>query len=181
MVRLYISDPLQYAVAQSVGDGETLEFLFPNAPIYPGSAKIYKNGVLQSAGYSIDEELGLVTFSSPPASGTEIEISAKFTLLTDQNITDILSRYQDSDNPVMLAAADCLDIIASSEALILKRIRNLDLDIDGPAVAESLRAHAKSLRESVRNQEGSSWDFAEQIYDSQGYIEKIIKDEMRQG
>lgn len=49
---------------------------------------------------------------------------------------------------VRRAAADALDTIASSEALLSKKIRTKDgLQTDGPAVAEALRAHATTLRE----------------------------------
>lgn len=45
------------------------------------------------------------------------------------------------------AAADALDAIASSEALVSKKIRTqAGVSTDGPAVAAALRAHAASLR-----------------------------------
>ena len=50
---------------------------------------------------------------------------------------------------VKLAAAQALDAIASSEALVSKKIRTQDLQTDGPAVAAELRARAKGLREQV--------------------------------
>lgn len=49
-------------------------------------------------------------------------------------------------NVVALAAAELLEIIASKEALVSKRIQILDLKTDGPAVAASLREHAARLR-----------------------------------
>lgn len=48
-----------------------------------------------------------------------------------------------------LGAAAALDVIASSEALLSKKITTQDLSTDGPAVAASLRAHAKALRGQV--------------------------------
>lgn len=45
------------------------------------------------------------------------------------------------------AAAQALDTIASSEALISKVIRTLDLQTDGAKVAAELRARARGLRE----------------------------------
>lgn len=44
------------------------------------------------------------------------------------------------------AAADALDAIASSEALVSKVIRTQDLQTDGAKVADSLRQHADRLR-----------------------------------
>jgi hypothetical protein len=50
---------------------------------------------------------------------------------------------------VKLAAAQALDAIASNEAMVSKRIRTLDLQTDGPAVAKALRDHAANLREQI--------------------------------
>lgn len=52
---------------------------------------------------------------------------------------------------VRLAAAQALDAIASSETLILKKIRQLGgaLETDGPAVAKALREHASALRKQA--------------------------------
>lgn len=50
------------------------------------------------------------------------------------------------EGPVKLAAAQALDTMASNEAMVSKKIRTLDLQTDGPAVAASLRASATELR-----------------------------------
>lgn len=63
-------------------------------------------------------------------------------LLTDEQITALLAM----DADVRSAAAQALDIIASSEALVSKKIRTQDLSTDGPAVAKELRAQATELR-----------------------------------
>lgn len=68
-------------------------------------------------------------------------------LLTDGQLDQLLLL----EGAVKLAAAQALDIIASSEALVQKKIRTLDLQTDGPAVAASLRAHATTLREQHYN------------------------------
>lgn len=57
---------------------------------------------------------------------------------------------------VKLAAAQALDAIASSEALIAKAISTGDLQTNGPAVAQELRARAAELRRQVA--EGDSDD-----------------------
>lgn len=50
---------------------------------------------------------------------------------------------------VKLAAAAALDAIASSEALVSKKITSQGMSTDGPAVAASLRQQAASLRQQV--------------------------------
>lgn len=77
-------------------------------------------------------------------------------LLSDAQITALLNL---SDNRVLRAAAQALDTIASSEALVSKKIRTLDLQTDGPAVAKELRERAKSLRQQDDEQDddGGTW------------------------
>lgn len=67
-------------------------------------------------------------------------------LLTDAQITGLLTL--ESGN-VRLAAAQALDTIASSEALVSKKIRTQDLQTDGPAVAKELRERAAGLRKQA--------------------------------
>lgn len=50
------------------------------------------------------------------------------------------------DGDVKLAAAEALDTMATSQALLLKKLKLGDIGTDGPAVAASLRNHAATLR-----------------------------------
>lgn len=59
---------------------------------------------------------------------------------------------------VLLAAAMALDAMASDESLLSKKIRTQDLQTDGPAVAESLRAHAKALRQQAATEAATAED-----------------------
>lgn len=66
----------------------------------------------------------------------------------NQIFTDAqLDQFLTLETYVKLAAAQALDTIASNEALVSKKIRTLDLQTDGPAVATALHAQADSLRE----------------------------------
>jgi hypothetical protein len=67
-------------------------------------------------------------------------------LFTDAHITAFLA--MESAN-IRLAAAQALDTIASSEAMVSKKIRTQDLQTDGPAVAAELRERAASLRKQA--------------------------------
>jgi hypothetical protein len=79
-----------------------------------------------------------------------------------------------------MIAADVIDSIADNQALIQKKIKLLDLTTDGPALAESLRRHAKTLRDLVNDPlyDDSGFDIAEQIQyqDTPAWAEKILKD-----
>jgi hypothetical protein len=70
----------------------------------------------------------------------------------DAQITAFLTL---SGGDVRLAAAQALDVIASSEAMVSKKIRTQDLATDGPAVAAELRARATELRRQVAEGEGT--------------------------
>lgn len=63
------------------------------------------------------------------------------------------------------AAADALDAIATSEALVSKVIRTQDLQTDGPKTAAALRAHAQALRaqatEAEADDDGGTFEVAE--------------------
>lgn len=86
---------------------------------------------------------------------------------------------------VRLAAAQALDAIASSEALILKKIRQLGgaLETDGPAVAKALREHATALRsqvaDSILGDVAGLFDIAEVIYDPFGRREHLHNEALR--
>lgn len=77
--------------------------------------------------------------------------------LDDEQVTGYLDL---NDGNVRRAAADALDAIATSEALVGKVIRTQDLQTDGTKVADSLRKHADRLRElaASEDEEADSWD-----------------------
>lgn len=60
----------------------------------------------------------------------------------------------DGVNDVRLAAAQALDTIARSEALLLKKIKLLDITTDGVALAKELRESASQLREDSNSELG---------------------------
>lgn len=74
------------------------------------------------------------------------DLDEAFPLFTDAQIAGLLTLEAGN---VRLAAATALDTIASSEALVSKKIRTQDLQTDGPAVAAELRARAATLREQA--------------------------------
>lgn len=89
-------------------------------------------------------------------------------VLTDDQVAGYLGMYgltaAQAGAPlpqVKRAAADALDAIASSEALVSKKIRTqAGVSTDGPAVAAALRAHAKELRAQADADEDDDADVA---------------------
>ena len=154
-IRTITADPPVYDRATSMGDGTQVEFLLPNVPVVSGSANVYFDGVLQApAGYTLELATGRLVFIAAPGAGVEVVATYNHTLLSD---TDIQTFLDLNTANIRLAAADALDTIASSEALVQKKITHLDLQTDGPAVARALREHAKMLRQLATDE-----DFADQ-------------------
>lgn len=182
LVRIHTGDLKQYQSATSAGDGVNEVFKLPNAPIYQGTTRVLVNSQLKVVGvdYTVNEEAGLVTFTTPPVSGAVVSISSMYTMISDASIQALLDQYSDDDGASKLAAADALDIIASNEAMIVKRIEMLDLKTDGPAVADSLRKHAKALRDAVASAlDIGDFDIIEMVYDPYSWREMILKDLIR--
>lgn len=71
-------------------------------------------------------------------------------IFDDDAIKGYLAVANDS---IKRAAADALDAIASSEALLSKKITTQDRSADGPAVADALRKHAAALRARAAEEE----------------------------
>ena len=76
-------------------------------------------------------------------------------IFEDEELTQFLNLNQES---VKRAAADALDTIASSEALLSKKITTQDRSTDGPAVADALRRHAEALRRQAQEEEAEGED-----------------------
>jgi hypothetical protein len=182
-LRLLLPDPIQFDRVTDIGDGAMTDFELANAPVTLGSVKVYKNGVLQTltTHYTLDESLGLVTFVTAPAANDAVVATYTFAVLSDAQLALCISTQSDD---VRLSLAMALDVIGSSEALIQKRIRVLDLSTDGPAVAAELRARAKALREEAALALGTTEDelpfaIAEQVYDDFSARERAIKQAQR--
>ncbi len=181
-VRNIIGDPFLYDRAAAVGDGTTKEYAVPNTPVKPTTETVSVNGVVKAdpGDYSLDDGLGLVTFVVTPPLDEDVVITYQHSLLSDAQLQEFLDvETVDSIANVKLASALALDSIASTQALILKKIKVLDLSTDGPALAKALREQAVSLREQDRND--PVFDLAEQITNVPGFVEKVIKDQMREG
>lgn len=93
----------------------------------------------------------------------------------DDEIEAFLSIYDD----LRLTAAAVLDSMASMEAIIQKKIRHLDLQTDGPAVASALREHAAELRREV--EEEPAFAVAEQAHDQFSLREFVWNDMQKRG
>jgi hypothetical protein len=97
---------------------------------------------------------------------TGIETDVTTALLEDEEIQVLI----DTEGDLKLAAAMACDLIANSEAFVLKVISLLDLRTDGPAVARALRDHATALRKQYDESGGwPGFEIAEEPDTTFGY------------
>jgi len=171
-VRMLIPDLAQYDRVSEVADGLTYDFR-TMYPIVAASAKAYVNAVLQVLGvaYTLDEDLGVSTFVVAPEDGSTVSHTYQHTILSDAQITAFLAL---EGNDTRLATAMSLETIASSEVLVQKVIKIMDLSTDGARVSAELRARAQALRDAVAGSGAFGW--AEVPMDQFAYREKLLRD-----
>jgi len=182
-IRALISDKPLYAREVIALDGVQVDCQVSNFPMVVGTVIITPS--LSPITSTPEEDTGVIVFSAAPAVGN-ITVSYRHVLISDEDIQAFIDLEASADSAdLRLPAADALDAIANNQALIQKKIKLLDLETDGPALAKALRERAKSLRDQVFSDEMqvSDFDVAEQIniYDSPALKEKIVKDWMREG
>lgn len=158
-------------------------------PLQDGSLMILNAVIQNEVGvvpnvFSIDDSNGVIVFEDNPA-GVTADLAYYCYLLSDSDIQTALTleNVETCGEDIRLAAADCLDMIASNQAIIQKKISIDGLDVDGPALATALRAHASNLRKQVYDatMQDSTFDVIEEINDIPGFREKVLKDYNREG
>ncbi len=105
-------------------------------------------------------------------------------LFQDDEVATFLGIEEDD---ILLAAALALDVMASTQAMVLKVLTQNGVSTNGAAVAQALRAQAAVLREqAARSEIGSdaddaTWDWAETVgvSDPFAYRERLISQSRR--
>lgn len=101
-------------------------------------------------------------------------------IFSDELITSVYNTLERSN--IKRTAAFFLETIATQQALILKVIKNLNLQTDGAKLADSLMKQAKDLRTQADDEDdetGDIFDWAEQVVDVFSERELLIKEIMR--
>jgi hypothetical protein len=100
-------------------------------------------------------------------------------LLLDREIEQALTL---EDGDVRSAAALCLEVIASVQALILKVLKVMDVQTDGAKVSDALLKRADRLREqaaSVGELDDAGFEIAELVVDPFTERERVWKEALR--
>lgn len=148
-VRLKAADRSTITKEQAVGDGEAYAYkLGHNSILSVPDIEIRLNNVIQVAGFVVDYTNGVVTFTTAPALGVQIEFTYYWSIYTDDQIQYFLD---DSTGNVTVASAKVLLAIAADAAKIAQRQSLAGggglgaVTIDTSVAARELRAAAKAL------------------------------------
>lgn len=97
-------------------------------------------------------------------------------IFQDDELTALLAL---EGGDVRLGSALALETIATNEVLILKTIKTLELETDGPAVARALYTRAKALRDQAEEDSGTSFEIAELVYNDPTARERLRNEALR--
>ena len=175
-IRSLIQDQPLFQTDSVVAIAGQLTFQTKYFPVVDGSVIITPPSGSAPSFTLTDPQNGRITFGSGALAGTYTFYYNQVILL-DSTIQDMIDVNTDTDNNIADAkviAADCLDAMAVNMILILKKIKILDLQTDGPAMAKEMRAQAKALRDLVL--EENVFDMVEMVYDGPSWAEKVFKD-----
>lgn len=108
----------------------------------------------------------------------DTDVDGDVVCFQDDEIATFLTMARNGD--VRLAAATALEVLASNEALVAKKVRTRDgQQTDGPAVAKELRERARALRDQWKADDDldddEDWAIAELVVDDFSYRERIGK------
>ena len=95
-LRLLIADRPRVILQEIIGTGDGSEtlFLLQMAPVVAESETITVNGTVQTrdTDYTLDNGVGLVTFTAAPAAGAELKATYRWTTFSDEELQDLLDQ-----------------------------------------------------------------------------------------
>jgi hypothetical protein len=96
----------------------------------------------------------------------------------DDEIDCFLTLAADLDgDTIRHAAAEALDTWATNQALVLKKVMLLDVNVDGPAVAKAMREHAALLREQAyMSSTDAGFEIAEMALGHFSWVEQVTNE-----
>jgi len=175
-IRSLIQDQPLFQTSNITAVAGQLTFQTTYFPVVAGSVIITPPSGSAPSFTLTDPQNGRILFGSGASAGIYV-FRYDQVILLDSTIQDIIDANTDVDGNIgdtKLIAADCLDAMAVNMILILKKIKILDLQTDGPAMAKEMRAAAKAMRDLVLDE--SVFDMAELVYDTPSWCEKVFKD-----
>lgn len=144
-IRLILSVPRRLVLAEGLGegDGTAKKFQAQLAPIIADSQTVRVDGTEKTVvtHYTIDNDLGLITFVTAPADGEEVDADYQWAVFSDVQINGLLTKYNSSVTAVL---KDLVRALLSNSDLFIKYTSGME-SVDRRAALEAL----KSLREDL--------------------------------
>ena len=101
-----------------------------------------------------------------------------YEFFSDAKIDAFITMASDLDGDVVRnAAADALDTWATNQALVLKKVTLLDVEVDGPAVSKAMREHAALLRkQAITMSSDAGFEVAEMALGHFSWVEQVTNE-----
>lgn len=155
-IRLRLSAPHRLALGEVLGEGDgTLKkFRAQLTPIIDGSQSVRVNGTEKSAGtdYTIDNDLGLITFTTAPADGATVDADYTWSVFSDATITNLLAR---NSNSVIQTLRDLVRALLADSDLFIKYTIGME-SIDRTAALKALQALLDDLTDQGTSAAGEA-------------------------
>lgn len=144
-IRLILSIPHRLALAEGLGDGDGANKKFKTqlVPIIDGSQTVRVDGTEKTVvtHYTIDNDLGLVTFLAAPADGEAVDADYRWSVFSDIQINGLLALHNDAKMAVL---KDLVRALLSNSDLFIKYTIGME-SIDRRAALEALKALQEEL------------------------------------
>lgn len=144
-LRVTVSDPIRVVLREPVGSANEswVEFQTQMYPILTSPIKVWVGGVLQTTGYTLETEQGLITFDSAPTSG-EVTCSYRWSVFSDAVLNDLLDRTA----TVNQAAIQVVEWLLADTNLLLKYSYGQNA-VDRSSVIKGLEVLLQRLRAKI--------------------------------
>ena len=146
-IRLTLNLPYHMILRESLGtgDGASTRYQTQLWPIIAESETIRVSGVVQARNvdYTIENDLGLVTFTVAPSDGLSIDADYKWSVFSDVQITDLLARYNEQVRPAM---RDLVMALLANSDLFIKYTVGME-SVDRTKALDALQKLYSELKE----------------------------------
>ena len=155
-IRLRLSAPHRAVLAEWLGNGDGLTKKFKSqlSPIIAASETIRVAGdeKTEDTDYTIDNALGLITFTTAPAAAAAVDADYTWSVFSDIQINGLLTRYS---NNVVATLRDLVRALLADSDLFVKYVIGME-SVDRSAARAALEALLKDLKEQAASAVGQA-------------------------
>lgn len=146
-IRLTLNLPHRVVLRETLGtgDGTIKKFQSQIWPIIALSETVRVNGTAKTrtTDYAIDNATGLITFVVAPTDTHVVDADYNWSVFSDVNITDLLTRYNDQVNPVL---RDLIRALLANSDLFIKYTTGME-SVDRSKALDALKTLYDELKD----------------------------------